>query len=264
MDKAVYDFSGKVAFVTGAGSGIGEQTAKQFAEGGARVVAIDRNEEKLNALVASLKPNGIEHIALVKDIRSGRAAQEVVPEGLKKTGRIDILVNSAGISHFDRINEISLESWDEIMEVNVRALFFISVAAAEAMDSTRGGRIINLGSNAGRKGRALAAHYAAAKAAVKSVTESLALAYGSKSISVNTVCPGVTETPMWEVNFSDLTRITGKTPAEFMEMWKKMTPLGRVGTTEDVANMITFLASDNGSFVNGQEINVCGGFMLTS
>ncbi len=260
----MYDFSGKVAFVTGAGSGIGEQTAKQFAEGGAQVVAIDRNEEKLKTVVASLKSNGVEHVALAKDLRSGKAAQEVVQEGLKKTGRIDILVNSAGISHFDRINEITLESWDEIMEVNVRALFFVSVAAAEAMDPQRGGKIINLGSNAGRKGRALAAHYAAAKAAVKSITESLTLAYGSKHISVNTVCPAVTETPMWEVNFSDLTRITGKPPAEFMEMWKKMTPLGRVGTTEDVANMITFLASDKGSFVNGQEINVCGGFMLTS
>jgi NAD(P)-dependent dehydrogenase (short-subunit alcohol dehydrogenase family) len=100
------------------------------------------------------------------------------------------------------------------------------------MDADRGGSIVNLGSNAGRKGRALAAHYAAAKAAVKSVTESLALAYGPKRITVNTVCPAVTETPMWEV--------------------------------KDVANLITFLASDKGSFVNGQEINVCGGFMLTS
>lgn len=260
----MYDFSGKVAFVTGAGSGIGEATAKQFAEGGARVVAIDRNEEKVKTLVALLKSNGVEHIALVKDLRSGKAAQEVVQEGLKKTGRIDILVNSAGISHFNRINEIALEEWNEMMEVNVRALFFVSVAAAEAMDPVRGGRIINLGSNAGRKGRALAAHYAAAKAAVKSLTESLTLAYGSKHISVNTVCPAVTETPMWEVNFNDLTRITGKAPVEFMEMWKKMTPLGRVGSTEDVANLITFLASEKGSFVNGQEINVCGGFMLTS
>ncbi len=262
MDKGTFDFSGKVAFVTGAGSGIGEAVARQFAAGGARVVAVDRNESKLKELVASLKGTG--HVALVKDIRSTKVAQEVIPEELKTTGTIDILVNSAGVSHFDRINEITPERWDEIMEVNVRALFFISVAAAEAMDPARGGRIINLGSNAGRKGRALAAHYAASKSAVRSVTESLALAYGPKKISVNTICPGVTETPMWEVNFSDLTRITGKAPAEFMEMWKKMTPLGRVGSTEDVANMISFLASDKGSFVNGQEINVCGGFMLTS
>ncbi len=196
---STYDFSGKVAFVTGAASGIGEATAKRFADEGARVVAIDRNEEKLKSLVSSLPTNGAEHIALVKDIRSGKAAQQVVPEGLKRTGRIDILVNSAGISHFNRINEITLEEWDEMMEVNVRALFFIGVAAAEAMHPERGGRIINLGSNAGRKGRALAAHYASAKAAVKSLTESLTLAYGSKHISVNTVCPGVTETPMWEI-----------------------------------------------------------------
>ena len=127
---STYDFSGKVAFVTGAASGIGEATAMQLAEGGARVVAIDRNEEKLKSLVSSLPTNGAEHVALVKDIRSGKAAQEVVPEGLKRTGRIDILVNSAGISHFNRINEITLEEWDEIMDGNVRALFFLSVAAA--------------------------------------------------------------------------------------------------------------------------------------
>lgn len=260
---STYDFSGKVAFITGAASGIGEATAKQLAEGGARVVAIDRNEDRLNALVSLLPTTGVEHIALAKDLRSGIAAQQVVPEGLKRTGRIDILVNSAGVCHFNRINEISVEEWDEIMEIDVRALFFMSVAAAEAMDPERGGRIINLGSNAGRKGRALSAHYAAAKAAVKSLTESLTLAYGAKHIAVNTVCPAVTETPMWEGNFRELTRITGKTPAEFMESWKNLTPLGRVGTTEDVANLITFLASEKASFITGQEINVCGGFMLT-
>jgi len=260
---STYDFSGKVAFVTGAASGIGEATAKRFAEEGARVVAIDRNEEKVKALVSSLPANASGHIALVKDLRSGKAAQEVVLEGLKKTERIDILVNSAGVCHFNRINEISVEEWDEIMEIDVRALFFLSVAAAEAMDQERGGRIINLGSNAGRKGRALSAHYAAAKAAVKSLTESLTLAYGAKHIAINTVCPAVTETPMWEGNFTELTRITGKTSIEFMESWKKLTPFGRVGTTEDVANLIAFLASDKASFITGQEINVCGGFMLT-
>lgn len=258
-----YDFHGKVAFVTGAASGIGMAASQQLAEGGARIVAIDRNAEKLRETVALWPVHGEGHIVLGKDLRSGKGAREVVPEGLQKAGRIDILVNSAGVCHFNRINEISVEEWDEIMEIDVRALFFVSVAAAEAMDGSRGGRIINLGSNAGRKGRALSAHYAAAKAAVKSLTESLTLAYGAKHITVNTVCPAVTETPMWEGNFRELTRITGKAPAELIETWSKQTPLGRVGTTGDVANLIAFLASDKAGFITGQEINVCGGFMLT-
>jgi NAD(P)-dependent dehydrogenase (short-subunit alcohol dehydrogenase family) len=260
---STYDFKGKVAFVTGAASGIGQAAARQLAEGGARIVAIDRNATELKATIESLPLHGVKHVALVKDIRSVKASQEVVAEGLKATGAIDILVNAAGVSHFNRINEISEEEWNEVMEIDVRALFYISVAAAEAMDANRGGRIINLGSNAGRKGRALAAHYAAAKAAVKSLTESLTLAYGSKNIAVNTVCPAVVETPLWESNFKELTRITGKTPAQFMETWSKLTPLGRVGTTDDVANLIAFLASDKAEFITGQEINVCGGFMLT-
>jgi meso-butanediol dehydrogenase/(S,S)-butanediol dehydrogenase/diacetyl reductase len=260
---STYNFSDKVAFVTGAASGIGQGAARQLAEGGARIVAIDRNQMKLDETVADLPSKGLKHVALVKDIRSAESSKEVVAEGLKVAGSIDILVNAAGVSHFSRINEISAEEWDEVMEIDVRALFYISVAAAEAMDPKRGGRIINLGSNAGRKGRALAAHYAAAKAAVKSLTESLTLAYGSKNIAVNTVCPAVVETPLWESNFKELTRITGKTPAQFMETWSKLTPLGRVGTTDDVANLIAFLASDKAEFITGQEINVCGGFMLT-
>jgi meso-butanediol dehydrogenase/(S,S)-butanediol dehydrogenase/diacetyl reductase len=261
---ATYDFRDRVAVVTGAASGIGWKVAQQLAAGGARIVAVDRNKDRVHELVRSLPVTTSTHIALTKDIRSGPAAQEVVPEVLEKTEVLDILVNSAGVCHFNRINTISVQEWDEVMEIDVRALYYISTAAADVMDPVRGGRIINLGSNAGRKGRALSAHYAAAKAAVANITESLALAYGSKKITVNTVCPGPTETPMWDNNFRELKSITGKEAAEFRETWSKQTPLGRIGTPEDVANLIAFLASDRAAFITGQEINVCGGFMLTS
>lgn len=142
-------------------------------------------------------------------------------------------------------------------------MHFLSVAAAEAMDGGTGGRIVNLGSNAGRKGRSNGAHYAAAKAAVVSLTESLALAYGPKQITVNTVCPAVVLTGMWKQNFAELMRITAKTPEQLTAGWVEATPLKRLGTPEDVANLITFLASDDASFITGQTINVCGGFMLT-
>ncbi|MDE3056482.1 MAG: SDR family oxidoreductase [Bacteroidota bacterium] len=258
------EFQNTVALVTGAGSGIGLATARKLADGGACIIGVDKNAEKINAAIASLPRVGERHYALVKDLRSAEAAKQAVPDALRFTGTLDIVVNAAGVCYFTTMNNISAEEYNDVFDVNVRALFFISVAAAEAMDAKKGGRIINLGSNAGRKGRALSAHYAASKAAVKNITESLALAYGVKNISVNTVCPGPTETPMWERNFEGLKKITGKSQEEFWELWKKQTPLGRVGQADDVANLICFLASDKAAFITGQEINVCGGFMLTS
>lgn len=252
--------SGKVALVTGAGSGIGAAAAVKLASAGAQIVAVDRDEEPVRELVRKLAG---KHYALIRDLRPAAAGKEVVDAALALTRRIDILVNSAGVCHFNRINEISPEEWDEVLEIDLRSMHFLSVAAAEAMDGDAGGRIINLGSNAGRKGRSTGAHYAAAKAAVASLTESLALAYGAKQITANTVCPGVVMTGMWKRNFAELNRITGKTQDELVRGWIEITPLKRLGRPEDVANLIAFLASDEASFITGQTINVCGGFMLT-
>ena len=258
------EFADRVAVITGAASGIGRAAARQLAERGARIVAVDRDEPNLRELVALLPVTTATHMALVRDLRPAESGSDVIAEVVMKTERLDILVNAAGVCHFNRMATITPQEWDEVLEIDLRSLFFISVAAAEAMDPARGGRIINLGSNAGRKGRALSAHYAAAKAGVANLTESLALAYGNKNICVNTVCPGPTDTPMWDGNFRELRAITGKTPEEFIDTWSSQTPLGRIGTPEDVAHLITFLASDQAAFITGQEINVCGGFMLTS
>lgn len=258
------EFTDRVALITGAASGIGRAAARQLAKGGARIVAVDRDERNLRELVALLPVITATHLAIARDLRPAESGSDVVAETVMKAERLDILVNAAGVCHFNRMNTITPDEWDEVLEIDLRSLFFISVAAAEAMNPAHGGRIINLGSNAGRKGRALSAHYAAAKAGVANLTESLALAYGNKNICVNTVCPGPTDTPMWEGNFRELRAITGKSPEEFFDTWSNQTPLGRIGTPEDVANLITFLASDQAAFITGQEINVCGGFMLTS
>lgn len=253
-------FKGKVALITGAGSGLGKAAAIKLAAAGAQIIAVDRDKKSTRELMKGLPG---KHHAIVKDLRPALAAKEVVEKALALTRRLDILVNSAGVCHFSKINEISPEEWDEVLEIDLRSMHFLSVAAAEAMDGEVGGRIINLGSNAGRKGRANGAHYAAAKAAVASLTESLALAYGAKQITVNTVCPAVVLTGMWERNFAELAHITGKTSEQLVKAWTDITPLKRLGTPEDVANLIRFLASDDASFITGQTINVCGGFMLT-
>ncbi|MEO6873389.1 MAG: SDR family oxidoreductase [Opitutaceae bacterium] len=261
--KHPYDFSGKTILITGAASGLGSAAAWQFAEGGGRVVGVDRHEQRLREAIATWPSAGGPHEAITADLQPADAPRRVMAEAGRKVGVLDVLVNSAGVCHFNHPAKISAAEWDEVMEIDLRALYFMGMLFAEQVDPARGGRLINLGSNAGRKGRAMSAHYAAAKAGVASVSESLALAYGAKNITVNTVCPAVVVTPLWETSFSELTTLTGKSATELAQQWKKLTPLGRLGTPEDVAHLITFLASEQGSFITGQTINVCGGFMLT-
>ncbi len=257
------EFDRKTILITGAGSGFGRSSAEFFAAQGARIIVVDRQEDRAADVVAGLA-GGRErgHAAIIRDIRPASAAAEIVAAALRLAQRIDVLVNSAGVCHFNRISNIASEEWDEVMEIDVRALFYMATHTAEAMKKDGlGGSIINLGSNAGRKGRAFSAHYAAAKAAVNSISESLALAYGPDGIRVNTVSPAVVLTTMWNQNFDELCRITGKKPEELQQLWINQTPLRRLGTPEDIANLILFLAGDKGAFITGQNINVCGGFM---
>lgn len=256
------EFENKVALITGVASGFGAATAKQLAAQGCTIVGVERDETKLNALLAELPTTHAQHHGIVQDLRDAQGAKTVAARAKDLAGRIDIVVNSAGVCHFNKLNEITIEEWDEVFEVDVRALFQVAVGAAEVMD--HGGTIINLGSNAGRKGRAVSAHYAAAKAGVSNFSESMALAYGAKGIRVNTVSPGPIMTPMWNDLYPELAPITGKNSTELAEAWTTQTPLGRLGKADDVANLIVFLSSDKGSFITGQDINVCGGFMLNS
>ncbi len=256
------EFKGKVALVTGAGSGFGAETARLLARRGCSVVGVERNPESLERVISALPKAHARHYQIVQDLRDAEGAKTVVERALEKTGRLDITINSAGVCHFNKLNKISIEEWNEVFEIDVRALFQIGVASAEAMEN--GGSIINLGSNAGRKGRAVSAHYAAAKAAVSNFTQSMALAYGHRNIRVNTVSPGPIMTQMWDGLYRELAPITGKTSKELEQMWIGQTPLGRLGKAEDVANLIVFLVSEKGSFITGQDINVCGGFMLNS
>jgi NAD(P)-dependent dehydrogenase (short-subunit alcohol dehydrogenase family) len=257
-------FAGRTVVITGAASGFGRAAAERFAGEGARIVAIDRDAERLDALVGGLPPCAAEsHARLTCDLRPAENVALLVEHIFATAPQVDVLVNSAGVCHFSAIDAIPSEEWDEVFEIDVRALFLLSTAIANRVIPSRGARIINLGSNAGRKGRALSAHYAAAKAAVANLTESLALAYGPKNITVNTVCPAVVLTPLWETSFAELGRLTGKSSADLTASWRAATPLRRLGTVEDVTNLIVFLASDEASFITGQAINVCGGFMLT-
>jgi NAD(P)-dependent dehydrogenase (short-subunit alcohol dehydrogenase family) len=194
------------------------------------------------------------------------ACRDAVERAIARFGRLDIVVNSAGICHFRNVDKIPEAEWDDVFEINAKGLFYLSVAAAEAMSKAppSGGAILNLASNAGKKGRALSAHYAASKAAVINISESLALAYGREGIRCNAVCPAVTKTPLWDDCLAELQEITDRPAHEWFEHWSGAAPLGRVAEPEEVAHLICFLASDEGAFITGQAINICGGFGLVS
>jgi NAD(P)-dependent dehydrogenase (short-subunit alcohol dehydrogenase family) len=187
--KTTLEFSGKTALITGASNGFGEATARMMAAQGAQIVAVDRNEERLQKMVGEWEAHGVTHHALVYDLRPSAVAQEVMGKARFLVQNLDILVNSAGVCHFNKAAQITPEEWDEVLEIDLRAIFLLSVAFAEGVDPQRGGRIINLGSNAGRKGRALSMHYAAAKAAVANLTESLALAMAEKTLRLIRFAP---------------------------------------------------------------------------
>ena len=263
----MHKFAGKTAVITGAASGFGLATARRLAAEGAAVIGVDRNADRLAREIASLPSSGgARHAALVCDLADPGAPRLLVETAFSNGRHVDLLVNSAGICHFRPVSEITVQEWDEVLAIDLRSLYFVSVAVAERVEAERGCRIVNLGSNAGRKGRAFSAHYAAAKAAVANVTESLAVAYGPKGITVNTVCPAVVLTPLWEESFRESVRHHrqdfGRTDGGMDGQGDSCCRLSG-STPEDVANLIVFLLSEEAAFITGQEINVCGGFMLT-
>lgn len=243
---------GKVAIITGASRGIGKAIAQKFVENGATVAfTYVSSDEKAKALEDELSKSG----GTVKGFKSNAAkfdeAQKLADEVLAEFGKIDIVINNAGITRDTLLMRMTEEQWDEVMEVNLKSVFNLSKAVIRPMLKARQGSIINMSSVVGISGNAGQANYAASKAGIIGFTKSFAQELGSRNIRCNAVAPGFIETEMTEV-------LDPKVVAE----WRETIPLKRGGTPEDVANVCVFLASDMSAYVTGQTINVCGG-MLT-
>ncbi|WP_288763357.1 3-oxoacyl-[acyl-carrier-protein] reductase [uncultured Weeksella sp.] len=239
---------GKVAIVTGATRGIGKSIAQTFVEHGATVIfTYASSVEKASALEKELRELGTIK-GYQSDAADYDAAQELVSEVINEFGRIDIVVNNAGITRDNLLMRMSLEDFDKVVQVNLNSAFNLTKAAIRPMMKQRNGVILNMSSIVGLKGNAGQANYAASKAGLIGFSKSVALELGSRNIRCNVIAPGFIETEMTEV-------LDEKT----VEEWRNGIPLKRGGKPEDIANACLFLASDLANYITGQVISVDGG-----
>lgn len=251
MSGAKYDFSDKVAFVTGGASGIGRATVERFAQAGASVVVADRNAEAAAALCAALANAGGEIIAVALDVTDRASVASAVEQTIKQFGRIDFAVNSAGIaSGHARVPDIDPEEWRRIFAINVEGVFLCMQAELTAMEKRGFGAIVNMSSGAGLNAVPLMSSYCASKHAVLGLTRSAALEYVDKNIRINAICPAAVATPM--VLGMNIT-------AEQRKAIDDMHPMHRIARPEEVAAMILFACSDEASYSTGVEFRVNGG-----
>ena len=244
---------GKVAIITGASRGIGEAIALKFAEQGAHVAfTYVSSEEKAVALEEKLKAMNVRARSFKSNAGIFSDCEKMVNEVVKEFGTVDICVNNAGISKDNLLLRMTPEQWDEVMQTNLKSVFNMTKQVVRPMMKARNGSIINMSSVIGEMGNAGQSSYAASKAGVIGFTKSIAKELGSRNIRCNAIAPGFVETDMTSY-LKD---------AEGADKYKSGIPLGRFGTTEDIANVALFLASDMGSYITGQVISACGGLNI--
>lgn len=241
----------KVAIVTGGGRGIGEASARRLAQFGAKVILADLDLASATAVADSLKAEGKEAVPLQFNVADFDHIKEKVAEARAIFGRIDVLVNVAGIAGSTPITEITHESWDRMMDIDLKSMFFVTQAVFEVMQEQGYGKLVHMSSLAAlRGGRSSDASYACAKAGILNLSKCFALAGAPYHITSNAVCPGNILTPM------------GKTLSWSKKDPKTYIPAGRYGTAEDVANAVLFYASDLSDYVTGDFTNVNGGLYM--
>lgn len=244
----MFRLDGKTALVTGASQGIGEGIARLLARQGARVVLAARGQEKLEALAADM---GAGAHPLVLDVSQPETFGEKLKSLPEDFAGIDILVNNAGITADNLLARMSLEDWDRVLRTNLTGAYALSKEVLRGMMKKRWGRIINVGSVVGLMGNAGQANYAAAKAGLIGLTKSLARELGSRNITANVVAPGYIVTAM-----------TDKLGEQAREELTGQIALKRLGTVDDVAAAVLYLASEEGGYVTGQALNVSGGLYI--
>ncbi|MBM3226182.1 MAG: SDR family oxidoreductase [Candidatus Tectomicrobia bacterium] len=256
------ELEGQVAIVTGAGRGIGRATALELARMGAHIVVAELDPTSAQRTVEEVRATGRRALVVPTDVTSRDALRTMVERTRAEFARLDILINNAGIYRAAASLDITEEHWDTVLNINAKAVFFASQAVLPTMIAQRRGAIVSLASMAGKVGSRTNLPYNASKAAVISITKSLALAHAADGIRVNCVCPGYVETAMWQAVARDQGALLGLSPEDFTEQRAAQVPLGRMEHPEDVAKVIGFLASDRAGYMTGQAINVTGGLIM--
>lgn len=252
MISEQFDFTGRVAIVTGGGTGIGYATAMQFARLGANVVIAARTVDELEAAAARITAaSGKRCLAVPTDVKKEEACIALVERTVQEFGRVDILVNNAGGTRMGPLEAIPTKGWDSIFDLNIRSAYFCTREAGRHMIAQGSGAIVNISSGAGVNGVKGGAHYSAAKSALQMFTKVSAAEWGRYGIRINCVAAGAIASE----RVSEAWKVAGLDEAAMA----RASPLGRLGTPDDMANMIVFFASEASSYVSGETISVSGG-----
>jgi NAD(P)-dependent dehydrogenase (short-subunit alcohol dehydrogenase family) len=245
---------GKVALITGGNSGIGSATAELLAKEGAKVVLTGRNQERGEEIARGINEAGGTAMFIRSDVRAAKDCREAVEQTLERFGRIDVLFNNAGVFHPKTVPECTEEEWDETIDSSLKGAFLMSKYALPSMIERGSGSIIHTSSGWGILGGEKAASYCAAKGGLVVMAKAMAMDHGPDGIRVNCVCPGDVETPM----LADDAEKRGMTWEDYLAEASDR-PLGRIGTADEIARAVLFLASDDSSFVTGEALVVDGG-----
>ena len=246
-----FNLNNKIAIVTGASQGIGKIIAFELAKSGAHVACISRNKKAIESIVEEITINGGQASSFPCDISDSDTLSEIITEIIKENSRIDILVNNAGITKDSLLMRMSIEQWDDVINTNLKGAFHCTKAVMRYMMKNKFGRIINITSIVGLTGNAGQANYAASKAGLIGMTKSIAKEVASRGITANCIAPGWIETSMTD-------KLSGEVKNEFLSH----IPVGRIGSPDDIANAVIFLASDEAGYITGQTITVDGGRII--
>jgi len=246
-------FSDKTVIVTGGARGIGAAITRLFAEKGATVVINDLLEEDMDKLLSNLKDRGFDIHKYSADVSDERSVEKLKSFAFEVSGKVDILVNNAGVLKRTRFEGINIEEWDHVLDVNLRGVFLCCKAFYTGMKERGFGRIVNMSSSAGRSVSTLGgAHYTVSKAGVLGLTRALAKESAPFGVTVNAICPGLIDTEMVQ-NFA---------PKEEIEGFRKSFPIPRLGTPDEIAELVLFLASDRAAYITGASIDINGGDLM--
>jgi Dehydrogenases with different specificities (related to short-chain alcohol dehydrogenases) len=253
----------QVALVTGAGQGIGHAIALRLAQDGYDIAVADLRPDAVEQIAEEIRTRGRRALPLTVDITNEADRQSMFERTLEQLGRLDVLVNNAGVQRVADPLSVTDAHWDLVMNVNAKAVYFCCVEALKHMLASGSGRIVNIASAAG-KTASTAYHpiYNVSKAAVLAMTKTFALTYANQGVRVNAICPGIIETPMQDVVDREFARVTGQHPEEIRAERLGRIPMGYAGEPQDVASVVSFLVGPDSRYMTGQAINVTGG-MLT-